>query len=208
MKEEFTFYVGVDWGVEFHQACILDAGGEKICQRRIEHSGPGMLEFCDFLQALTNGEASALAVAIEVPRGPIVEALLEHNYAVFSINPKQLDRFRDRHTVAGAKDDRRDDFVAADSLRTDPGAFQPVRQEDPLVVQLRELSRAEEDLDAEFRRSANQLRSQVHRLVPDLLALCPGADEPWFWALLQLAPTPAAQRRLTRARVDHLLRAH
>src|SRR5258708_32023676 len=106
MKEEFTFYVGVDWGVEFHQACILNALGEKICQRRIEHSGPGMLEFCDFLQALTNGEASALAVAIEVPRGPIVEALLEHNYAVFSINPKQLDRFRDRHTVAGAKDDR------------------------------------------------------------------------------------------------------
>jgi transposase len=52
------------------------------------------------------------------------------------------------------------------------------------------------------------LRNQVHRLVPELLALCPGADEPWFWALLQIAPTPAAQRRLTRARVDHLLRAH
>ena len=29
MKEEFTFYVGVDWGVEFHQACILDAHGER-----------------------------------------------------------------------------------------------------------------------------------------------------------------------------------
>jgi D-serine deaminase-like pyridoxal phosphate-dependent protein len=82
MKEEFTFYVGVDWGVEFHQACILDARGEKMCQRRIEHSGPGMLEFCDFLKALTNGEASALAVAIEVPRGPIVEALLEHTLAL------------------------------------------------------------------------------------------------------------------------------
>jgi hypothetical protein len=76
------------------------------------------------------------------------------------------------------------------------------------VVQLRELSRAEEDLDAEFRRLASQLRSQAHRLVPEVLALCPGADEPWFWALLQLAPTPAAQRHLTRARLDHLLRAH
>jgi hypothetical protein len=75
VKEEFSFYVGVDWGVEFHQACILDAKGKKICQRRIEHSGPGMLELCDFLQALTNGKASALAVAIEVPRVPIVEAL-------------------------------------------------------------------------------------------------------------------------------------
>ena len=26
---------------------------------------------------------------------------------MYAINPKQLDRFRDRHTVAGAKDDRR-----------------------------------------------------------------------------------------------------
>ena len=25
VKEEFSFYVGVDWGVEFHQACILDS---------------------------------------------------------------------------------------------------------------------------------------------------------------------------------------
>jgi Transposase len=144
MKEEFSFYVGVDWGAEFHQACILDAKGEKICQRRIEHSGPGMLEFCDFLQALTDGKASALAVAIEVPRVPIVEALLEQNYAVFSINPKQLDRFRDRHTVAGAKDDRRDAFVAADSLRTDQHCFRRVSADHPDVIRVRELSRMEE----------------------------------------------------------------
>jgi hypothetical protein len=36
---------------------------------------------------------------------------------------KQLDRFRDRFTVAGAKDDRRDAHVMADSLRTDRHAF-------------------------------------------------------------------------------------
>ena len=149
-----------------------------------------------------------IAVAIETPRGALVDACLARGLLVFAVNPKQLDRFRDRHTVAGAKDDRRDASVLADSLRTDPGAFQAVRQEDPVVVQLRELSHAEDDLDAEFRRLANQLRSQVYRVSPDLLTLCPGADEPWFWALLQTAPTPAGQRRLTRARLDHLLRAH
>jgi len=37
--------------------------------------------------------------------------------------PKQLDRFRDRHSPAGAKDDGRDAFVLADSLRTDPSSF-------------------------------------------------------------------------------------
>jgi hypothetical protein len=47
-------------------------------------------------------------LAIEVPRGPLVEAFLERNFPVFSINPKQLDRFRDRYSSAGAKDDRRD----------------------------------------------------------------------------------------------------
>jgi hypothetical protein len=42
-------------------------------------------------------------VAIEMTQGPVVEALLERGFCVYGINPKQLDRFRDRFTVAGAK---------------------------------------------------------------------------------------------------------
>ena len=34
-----------------------------------------------------------------------------------TINPKQLDRLRDRFSVAGAKDDRRDAYVLADHHR-------------------------------------------------------------------------------------------
>ena len=64
-----------------------------------------------------------MAVAIEVPHGALVETLLSHGFQVFSINPKQLDRFRDRYTVAGAKDDRRDAFVLAASLITDLPSF-------------------------------------------------------------------------------------
>ena len=40
-----------------------------------------------------------------------------------AINPKQMDRFRDRFTASGAKDDRRDARVLADSLRTDRRSF-------------------------------------------------------------------------------------
>jgi transposase len=206
--EQVTWYVGIDWGSESHAVCVVDEAGQRREERRVDHTADAVQACLDWVMSYTGVPPSQIAVAIETPRGALVDTCLAREWRVFAVNPKQLDRFRDRHSVAGAKDDRRDAWVLADSLRTDPGAFQPVRQEDPLVVQLRELSRAEEDLDAEFRRLANQLRSQVHRLVPDLLALCPGADEPWFWALLQLAPTPAAQRRLTRARVDHLLRAH
>ena len=56
---------------------------------------------------------------------------------MFSINPKQLDRFRDRYSPAGAKDDRRDAFVLADSLRTDPHCFHAVRLDEPARLEAR-----------------------------------------------------------------------
>jgi transposase len=98
--------------------------------------------------------------------------------------------------------------VLADSLRTDAKAFRAVRLDHPLVIALREWSRADDDLREELSRLANQLRDLVYRSMPGVLALCPAADEPWFWALLAAAPTPTAQQRLSDANVRHVLRDH
>ena len=206
--DKIVRYVGIDWGSEEHAICVIDAAGRRRDERRVAHTADAVHAVLEGIRHEAAVEPAHIAIAIETPRGALIDACLAYGCRVFAVNPKQLDRFRDRHTVAGAKDDRRDAWVLADALRTDPAAFQPVQQDDPIIVQLRELSRAEDDLDAECRRLANQLRSQVHRLAPALLTLCPGADEPWFWAVLDAAPTPLAQHRLTRARVDHLLRAH
>ena len=97
------------------------------------------------------------ASSIELPRGPVVEAFLEHRWAVFSVNPKQLDRFRDRHTVAGAKDDSRDAYVLADSLRTDQHCFRRAESDQPTIIRIWELSRSEESVGADLRRTVNQL---------------------------------------------------
>jgi hypothetical protein len=107
--------VGLDWGTEFHRVCVLDAKG-ILREDRIDHTGSAITAFLRILNEIAGGKTERVAVAIEVPRGPVVEAFLEGGFAVFSINPKQLDRFRDRYTVAGAKEDRRDAYVAADSL--------------------------------------------------------------------------------------------
>jgi transposase len=138
----------------------------------------------------------------------VVETLVERGFHVYAINPKQLDRFRDRHSVAGAKDDRRDAFVLADSLRTDRDCFRRVRLDDPVVIQLRELSRVDEDLKRESNQLANRLREQLHRFYVQALKLCPAADEPWLWSLLELAPSPQAARGLRTKRVERLLREH
>ena len=58
--------------------------------------------------SVTDSEAAAVGVAIKVPRGPVVESLMERGFAVYPINPKQLDRFRDRISPSGAKDDRQE----------------------------------------------------------------------------------------------------
>ena len=138
----------------------------------------------------------------------MVEGLVERGFHVFALNPKQLDRFRDRHSVAGAKDDRRDAFVLADSVRTDQPSFRRVHLEEPQLLLLRELSRAEETLLEAFRRSANRLREQLHRFYPQMLQLCSAADEPWLWGLITLAPTPAHAMLLSEEQVQRVLKAH
>jgi hypothetical protein len=84
--------------------------------------GAGLAALCDWLVSAA-GDPGSVGVAIEVPHGPVVDALLDRGFAVHAINPKQLERLRDRVSVAGAKDDRRDARVAAAGLRTDRHLF-------------------------------------------------------------------------------------
>jgi transposase len=205
--EAYELYVGVDWATEAHQVCLLSPDGKRLDELVVPHTGAGLAALRSQLQQRVS-EPARIAVAIEVPHGAVVDALLDHGCHVFAINPKQLDRFRDRHTVAGAKDDRRDAFVAGDALRTDRAAFRRLQAEDPRLLQVRELSRLHAELVEEHGRLTNRLREQLWRFYPQLLALSPAADEPWLWALLEQAPTPAQGRRLTLSAVRALLARH
>ena len=208
MQNSFAYFAGIDWGTERHRVCLLDNQGRTLAERWIEHSGDSLAELIVWLLQQTSDSASALAAAIEIPRGAIVETLLEHGFTVFSINPKQLDRFRDRYSPAGAKDDRRDAFVLADALRTDMHCFRAVRLDEPAMIRLRELSRLDDELGQEQNRAVNRLREQLHRFFPQLLQLCACADQPWLWALFELAPSPARAAKLTEARIARLLQQH
>jgi transposase len=204
---QFQHYVGIDWGTQKHRVCLMSHDEKIIEERWIEHGGEGLAELVAWLGKTVSSPA-AVAVAIEVPHGAIVETLMESGFHVFSINPKQLDRFRDRYSPAGAKDDRRDAFVLADSLRTDMHCFHAVRQDDPVVIRLRNLSRLGDDISQEQIRLNNQFREQLHRFFPQLLKLSPSADEPWLWELFEMAPLPAKAARLSETKLTRILRDH
>jgi transposase len=208
VPEQYELFVGIDWASESHEVCVLNAERRVIDRKTIEHSGVGMAQLCDLLSKLSQQQPSRVAVAIETPRGAVVETLVERQFKVFSINPKQMDRFRDRHTVSGAKDDRKDAFVLADSLRTDQHLFHAIELDEAQVIRLRELSRTEEDIVQEQTRTGNQLRELLRRYYPQMLHLCPKVNEDWFWELIEMAPTPSAVAKLSRFKVERLLKGH
>ena len=99
--ETIAWFVGVDWGSEKHQACLLDAGGSIVGEREFSHSGTGLAELGNWVVSIA-GAANGVLVAVEVPHGPVVDALLDRGFVVYAINPKQLDRLREQPRSSAA----------------------------------------------------------------------------------------------------------
>jgi hypothetical protein len=72
----------------------------------VPHTAADLLALSERLIAAADGEPAQVEVAIERPHGLVVEALANRGIHIFSINPKRLDRFRNRFSPSGAKGDR------------------------------------------------------------------------------------------------------
>jgi len=207
MDKERRWLVGIDWGSQEHVVSLCDEVGSKIGQRKFPHGGTGLTDMIAWLLKASGGEPSAIHVAIETPHGPIVEVLLERGFNVYSINPKQLDRFRDRFTAAGAKDDSRDADVLGDSLRTDMRAFRKLSIVDPIIVELREWSRIDEELKAEHVRLTNRLQHQLWRYYPQMLELADDVGSDWFLDLFEAVPTPEKAANVREKTIARILKS-
>jgi transposase len=205
---EKTWFVGIDWATEEHAVCLTDEQGTVVAERMVPHSGAGLTALCTWLFETTGAQPEAVYVGIEVPHGPVVETLLERGVNVYAVNPKQLDRFRDRFTVAGAKDDRRDARVLADSLRTDRKAYRRVELNDPIVVELREWSRMHSELTEDRVRLTNRFEQQLLRYFPQMLKVDSDLGSAFFLALWDAVPTPQHAARTTKGIISKLLSDH
>lgn len=206
-EEAFAWFVGVDWSSEKHQVCIVDKQGTIAGERSFPHGGAGLTELGDWLLSIA-GAVDTVAVAIEVPHGPVVDSLIDRGFAAYTINPKQLDRLRDRFSVAGAKDDRRDGYALADGVRTDRRLFRRLHVADPRLVELRAWSRLAQELTEERVRLSNRVHHELWRYYPQIAKLTDDLAAAWFLELWTLAPTPAKARRLRKSTIEQLLKQH
>lgn len=203
-----VIFSGIDWGSESHQVCIVNTAGAVLGEMSFPHSGQGLHQMLDWIIDCAGCDADRIAVAIEVPHGPIVDSLMDRGFQGFAINPKQLDRFRDRFSPAGAKDDRRDARVLADAIRTDPMCLRKLDPVDAEIIQLREWSRMADELTIQRTRMTHQVRNQLWRYFPQFLGLRFPLYSAVLHALWTLIPTPTRARRVRLTSVEKILKKH
>ena len=118
-------FLGVDWAEAHHDICLMSEQGKTLVKGRVAASLEGMSE----IQALLADHVEVtdeVVVGIETDRGLLVRALVAAGYQVYAINPMAVNRYRDRHTVSGAKSDTGDAKVLADLVRTDRHNHRPL----------------------------------------------------------------------------------
>ena len=117
-----SYSCGIDWAEGHHDVAIVDGDAKLLAKKRISDDPAGLSALTEMLAAAGDGPQNLIPIAIETPRGLLVAALRATGRPVFAINPMAVARYRERHSVAGAKSDQADAMTLANILRVDaPG---------------------------------------------------------------------------------------
>ena len=162
--------MGVDWASQSHHVCVLKAAGDQLGEQAFKHTGEGLARMAGWILKLAQSEPELVQVALRFRTARCRKSAQPWLPGPFH-QPRQLDRFRDRFSPAGAKDDSRDAHVLADALRTDPRCLRRLEPLDLLLVELREWSRIAEELTRLRTRLSHRLRDQLWRAKYDTLRL-------------------------------------
>ncbi|WP_328629540.1 IS110 family transposase [Streptomyces sp. NBC_00353] len=203
-------FCGVDWAEGHHDIALVEAGGKQLAKVRISDDAAGFAQLTALLTEHGDSEDAPIPVAIETSRGLLVACLRATGRPVFAINPPAVARYRDRHSVARKKSDAVDAAALANILRTDMAAHRPLPADSELVQAIAVLARAQQDAVWARGQAQNKLRSQLREFYPAILdayaqhkhGLCSREAR----SILAAAPTPTMAAKLTRRRLQSLLK--
>lgn len=198
-------FCGIDWAEDHHDVCLLDEAGGVLWRRRIAHDPTGVSELHAAIERHEPDPGKVL-VAIETGRGLLVAALVELGYIVYPINPKSAERYRDRRTPSGGKNDRLDAAVLADALRTDRASLRPLLADSELGREIATLARDHAALVRDHTRLRNKLRSALLEYFPAALAAFT-LDADSTLRFLQRYSAPEAAAKLSPAQLERFLKA-
>jgi Transposase/Transposase IS116/IS110/IS902 family len=200
--------VGDDWAEDHHDVELMDHCGLTLARARLAEGPAGMARLHAMLgeHLGLDDEDAEVRVGIETDRGPWVTALAVAGYAVYAVNPLQAARYRERHTVSGAKSDAGDAHVLADMVRTDAHQLRLIAADSPAAQAVKVVARAHKTLIWERTRHVRRLRYQLRDFFPAALEGYPDLAAADALELLAKAPDPKSAARLTTAQISAALK--
>jgi transposase len=201
-----VIFVGDDWAEAHHDVYVCDDNGIRLVQRRLPEGIAGVTGLHELIAELVDGPDEVI-VGIEIDRGLWVQSLVEAGYALYAINPKAASRYRDRHTLSGAKSDPGDAKMLAELVRTDRHNHRQVAGDSDLAEGIKVLARAHQNLIWDRTRATNRLRCSLREYFPAALDTFAELADRDTLAVLAKAPTPAQAKALPLGKIRSALRA-
>lgn len=197
------YYLGVDWADKSHQVWVNDPEGKKVAEMKIVQSPNGLSELGRWLHE-RKAEEIELWAAIERPHGRIVDFLLDHGVVVYPVNPKALDRARDRFRMSRSKSDSFDAYVLAEFVRTDHAHLRALQPDSEQAQELKMLTRDHHRLVRQKTRLLNQIEVTLKEYYPRPLEVFSDLESKIALDFLKQYPTPQALSKLSRKHWNRL----
>ena len=173
------FFAGIDWADKEFLVVVADEQSKIVKNFLVKNNTEGFAKLIERMRTITPN-ADEILFAIETPNYPVVDYLMDEGYTVYAINPKSVNRYRDRYRVSGAKDDFFDAMVLANILRTDRDRHRPIASGSDLARELKILTQDKEKLGQTKSKLTSQLRACLKAYYPEVCNLfgdlaCPSA---------------------------------
>ena len=207
-------FVGDDWAEDHHDIEIVGEDGKRLVRRRLPEGLEGISRLHALIAAAMPAEwvelddaeaAGRVKVGIETERGPWVAALVAAGYEVFAINPKATARYRERHSMSGAKSDPGDAHVLAEIVRLDRAHHRPVAGDSADGEAIKLVARSHQSMIWDRTRHVLRLRSTLREYFPAALDTFADLDAPDALELLAAVPDPDRAARLSSAKITGAL---
>jgi transposase len=199
---EGLLFVGDDWAEEHHDVEVQDETGRVLGRAKLPEGVAGVARLHAMIgEHLGEDDAAMVVVGIETDRGPWVQALIAAEYQIYAINPLQVARYRQRHSVSGAKSDTGDAHVLADMVRLDRDRLRPIAGDSVDAEAIKVVTRAHKTLIWERTRHLLRLRHALREFFPAALVAFDDLDAKDALELLGAAPDPASAAALSTERI-------
>jgi len=176
---------GIDWASDHHDASIVNERGMEVKKLRIDDDLDGYRKLLKVLREL----GGDIPIAIECKEHLLVSFLVSEAYALYPINPKSAERYKDRYNVGGTKTDPIDAFSLADILRTDRHKHRPLAYSSEEVRKLQLLCMEYDKLLKDKNTLEYQFQDALHRYFPLALTLFSTNNCKSIYRLLSGYPT-------------------